>query len=139
QRKDSAVLMTVLSTIQDGWVMANRTLNLIGGRGYTGSELLALIAEHPELDLGVASSRSHAGQLLSSTCDGWPQDGRAFSSVEPENVADYPADAWVLALPNGLANRWVDAIRSRFPDTVILDLSADYRFDPSWTYGLPER
>lgn len=119
--------------------MANRTLNLIGGRGYTGSELLTLIARHPDLDLGIASSRSHAGQLLSSTCDGWPQDGRTFSSVEPESVAHYPADAWILALPNGLAGRWVEAIRSHFPDTVILDLSADYRFDPDWTYGLPER
>ncbi len=26
-----------------------------------------------------------------------------------------------------------------FPACVILDLSADYRFDPGWTYGLPER
>jgi len=116
-----------------------RSLNLIGGRGYTGSELLTLIAQHPDLDLGIASSRSHAGQTLSSTCDGWPQDGRAFSSVEPESVGEHPADAWVLALPNGLAGRWVKAIRSHFPNTVILDLSADYRFDPKWTYGMPER
>lgn len=116
-----------------------RTINLIGGRGYTGSELLTLIARHPDLTLGIASSRSHAGQALSSTCDGWPQDGRTFSSVEPENVGDYPADVWVLALPNGLASRWVEAIRAGFPETVILDLSADYRFDPDWTYGLPER
>ena len=119
--------------------MAKRTVNLIGGRGYTGSELLTLIARHPDLDLGIASSRTHAGQTLSSTCDGWPQDGRTFSSVELDTVADFPADAWVLALPNGLAGRWVEAIRLHFPDTVILDLSADYRFDSSWTYGLPER
>jgi N-acetyl-gamma-glutamyl-phosphate reductase len=33
----------------------------------------------------------------------------------------------------------VEAIRNRFPDSVILDLSADYRFDSQWTYGLPER
>lgn len=116
-----------------------RSLNLMGGRGYTGSELLTLIAQHPDLELGIASSRSHAGQSLSSTCGGWPQDGRTFSSVEPESVAEHPADAWVLALPNGLAGRWVEAIRSHFPNTVILDLSADYRFNSGWTYGLPER
>ena len=45
----------------------------------------------------------------------------------------------MLALPNGLAAGWVEHIRSAFPDTVILDLSADYRFDPGWAYGLPER
>lgn len=116
-----------------------RKINLIGGRGYTGSELLTLIAGHPDMDIGIASSRSHAGQTLSSTCDGWPQDGRMFSEVEPEEAAAHPADAWVLALPNGLAVPWVTAIRAASPDTVIIDLSADYRFDPDWTYGLPER
>jgi N-acetyl-gamma-glutamyl-phosphate reductase len=92
-----------------------RIINLVGGRGYTGSELLSLISGHPDMDLGMASSRSHAGKSLSSTCKGWPDDGRVFSQLEPEGVSAYPADAWVL------------------------DLSADYRFDPSWTYGLPER
>lgn len=117
----------------------SRTINLIGGRGYTGSELLGLIAGHPDMGLGIASSRSEAGQLLSSTCDGWPEDGKTFTRLEPTGVSSYPADAWVLALPNGLAGKWVNAILTEFPDSVILDLSADYRFDAQWTYGLPER
>ncbi len=116
-----------------------RIINLVGGRGYTGSELLGLIAAHPDMDLGMASSRSHAGQKISSTCDGWPDDGRCFTQLEPEGVSVYPADAWVLALPNGLAGAWVTAIQREYPDSVILDLSADYRFDDDWTYGLPER
>jgi len=114
-------------------------INLIGGRGYTGSELLRLIAGHPDMDLGIASSRSVAGQSICSICDGWPDDGRTFTQLEPDGVSAYPADAWVLALPNGLADKWVEQIRGEFPDSVILDLSADYRFDPQWTYGLPER
>lgn len=116
-----------------------RTVNLIGGRGYTGSELLRLIAKHPGMRLGVASSRSHAGQSISSACDSWPDDGKTFTQVDPADISSYPADAWVLALPNGLAGQWVEAIRAVFPDSVILDLSADYRFDPDWIYGLPER
>ena len=115
------------------------TINLVGGRGYTGSELLRLIAGHPGMNLGVASSRSEAGQTISSICNGWPQDGRTFTRLEPDGVSACPADAWVLALPNGLAGQWVDAIRSAYPKSVILDLSADYRFDLRWTYGLPER
>ena len=118
---------------------ASCIVNLVGGRGYTGSELLRLIAGHPDMDLGMASSRSHAGQRLSSTCDGWPDDGRVFTQLEPDGISVHPADAWVLALPNGLADKWVGHIRAGFPDAVILDLSADYRFDPQWTYGLPER
>ncbi len=125
-----------------GWVAGvtdSRTVNLVGGRGYTGSELLGLIAGHPQLELGIASSRSEAGQTLSSVCAAWPEDGRTFTQLEPEGVAAHPADAWVLALPNGLAANWVEAIRAGFPESVILDLSADYRFDTQWTYGLPER
>jgi len=118
---------------------AARIINLIGGRGYTGSELLRLIAGHPGMDLGIASSRSVAGQSICSICDGWPDDGRTFTQLEPDGVSAYPAAAWVLALPNGLADKWVEQIRGEFPNTVILDLSADYRFDPQWTYGLPER
>jgi N-acetyl-gamma-glutamyl-phosphate reductase len=116
-----------------------KTINLIGGRGYTGSELLGLIAGHPDMDLGIASSRSNAGQSIHLTCPDWPDDGKTFTRLEPEDVSAYPADAWVLALPNGLAGTWVEAIRAEFPDSVILDLSADYRFDPDWVYGLPER
>ena len=117
----------------------SRTINLIGGRGYTGSELLSLLAGHPDLKLGIASSRSEAGQLLSSTCSAWPEDGKAFTRLEPAGVSEHKADAWLLALPNGLAGKWVEAILKEFPDSVILDLSADYRFDSQWTYGLPER
>ena len=118
---------------------ARPRINLVGGRGYTGSELLSLIAAHPDMDLGMASSRSHAGQKISSSCDRWPDDGRTFTQLEPGGISDYPADAWILALPNGLAGQWVEAIVAGFPDSVILDLSADYRFDPDWTYGLAER
>lgn len=117
----------------------SRTINLVGGRGYTGSELLGLLARHPQMKLGIASSRSDAGQTLSSVCAAWPEDGRVFTQLEPDGVAAHPADAWVLALPNGAAGQWVEAILASFPDSVILDLSADYRFDSQWTYGLPER
>jgi len=116
-----------------------KLINLVGGRGYTGSELLRLLAGHPQLELGMASSRSLCGQRISQSCEGWPDDGKVFSSLEPQGVGTHPADAWVLALPNGLAAGWVEHIRNDFPDSVILDLSADYRFDPGWAYGLPER
>jgi len=115
------------------------TVNLVGGRGYTGSELLRLLAGHPRMNLGIASSRSEVGQTLSSTCSGWPEDGRTFTRLEPGEVAAYAADAWVLALPNGLASQWVEAINAAFSSSIILDLSADHRFDPQWCYGLPER
>jgi len=49
-------------------------------------------------------------------------------------------DCWVMALPNGVCAPYVDAIDASKSgqDAVIVDLSADYRFDDAWTYGLPE-
>jgi N-acetyl-gamma-glutamyl-phosphate reductase/acetylglutamate kinase len=47
-------------------------------------------------------------------------------------------DCWVMALPNGVCKPYVDAIDSVGRNSLIVDLSADYRFDANWTYGLPE-
>jgi N-acetyl-gamma-glutamyl-phosphate reductase common form len=49
------------------------------------------------------------------------------------------ADACVLALPNGRSASFVSSLDRHRPDTVIVDLSADHRFDPDWCYGQPER
>jgi N-acetyl-gamma-glutamyl-phosphate reductase/acetylglutamate kinase len=45
-----------------------------------------------------------------------------------------------MALPNGVCKPFVDAVEEgKGPqNSVIVDLSADYRFDNKWTYGLPE-
>ena len=51
---------------------------------------------------------------------------------------DKEIDVWVMALPNGVAKPWVDAINETGSESLIIDLSADYRFDPAWVYGLPE-
>ncbi len=113
-------------------------LALIGGRGYTGAELLGLLARHPRLELALASSTSQAGTPLAEACPGWPGD-ETFTALAPEDVADHAADAWVLAVPNGAASAWAEAIGAAHPAAVILDLSADHRFDRGWIYGLPER
>jgi N-acetyl-gamma-glutamyl-phosphate reductase len=62
-----------------------------------------------------------------------------FSKISPLTLEQFRADACVLALPNGFAASFVTAMDKHKPDTVIVDLSADHRFDPGWTYGQPER
>ena len=49
-----------------------KTLALVGGRGFTGSELLTLLARHPQLELALASSGSQAGTPLQAACPAWP-------------------------------------------------------------------
>ncbi len=116
----------------------NKKLALIGARGYTGSALLELLASHPQLDLVLATSESNAGRAIVEEVPAWPDTDQCFHTLEPDGVAGVTADVWVLALPNGQSTPWVEAIGQAHPDALILDLGADWRFDPDWTYGLTE-
>jgi N-acetyl-gamma-glutamyl-phosphate reductase len=113
-------------------------LALIGGRGYTGSELLRLLAGHPGLELAIATSSSRAGEHLVDLVPDWPDSDTTLESLQPEGVPTVEADVWVLALPNGQSGPWVDAIGQAHPDAVVIDLGADWRFDAHWAYGLTE-
>lgn len=113
------------------------TLGIVGARGHTGAELIKLVAAHPRLQLAFVSSRERAGQRLS---DHHPefQGQLQYENLDAAAVAAKGVDAVILALPNGLAAPFVAAIEAAKPDTVIVDLSADYRFEGRWYYGLPE-
>ncbi|KAK5308568.1 Protein arg-6, mitochondrial [Exophiala xenobiotica] len=111
---------------------------LIGARGYTGKALVELLNRHPNMDLRHVSSRELAGQKLS----GYDKREIIYENLSVEDVTkmeeDGAVDCWVMALPNGVCKPFVDAIDRVGKNSVIVDLSADYRFDSSWTYGLPE-
>lgn len=119
--------------------MSKKVIGLVGARGYTGKELLGLILRHPELELGFASSRELAGTAISEYVEGWPEDGKVFEQVEPDELARRELDLCVLALPNGIGQRFVEAIDAAKNPMKIVDLSADGRFDEAWQYGWPER
>jgi N-acetyl-gamma-glutamyl-phosphate reductase/acetylglutamate kinase len=112
---------------------------LIGARGYTGQALIELLNKHPNMDLRHVSSRELAGKKL----EGYTKRNIIYENLSAEDVKKMAdngeVDCWVMALPNGVCRPFVDAINeSENKDALIVDLSADYRFDDSWTYGLPE-
>lgn len=113
---------------------------LIGARGYTGQALINLLNAHPNMDLRHVSSRELAGQKLK----GYEKREITYENLSPEDVRrmeeNGEIDCWVMALPNGVCKPFVDAVNEgKGPqNSVIVDLSADYRFDSKWTYGLPE-
>ncbi len=115
--------------------MSKKTIALIGARGHVGHELMRLLAGHSGFDLAWATSRQKNGQRIADDIPGL--NGR-YCLPQPQHLPEYPADVYVLALPNGLAKPWVTAIEACNRKAIILDLSADYRFDPSWVYGLTE-
>jgi len=116
----------------------SRRLALVGARGYTGRELLRLLVDHPHIELALAASNAQAGQPITDEVAEWPDAAQRFIALAPEQVADQPADIWVLAVPNGHSKPWVGAIEAAWPEALIVDLGADYRFDPDWVYGLTE-
>ena len=112
---------------------------LIGARGYTGSELLPLLYHHPDCEIVSVASSSAAGEALVDHVDGMTGSSLAFSDIQPGNLQDYPADLYILALANGQAGDYVAAIDANYPESCVIDLSADYRFDSDWVYGQAER
>lgn len=114
-----------------------KSVGIIGARGYTGAELIRLIAAHPELELAFVSSRELEGQRVADSVPGNPGDLR-YVNLDATATAQQDVNAVVLALPNGKAAPYVAAIDVAAPSRIVVDLSADYRFDRQWYYGLPE-
>jgi N-acetyl-gamma-glutamyl-phosphate reductase/acetylglutamate kinase len=119
-----------------------KRVGLIGARGYTGQALTTLFSGHPHLSLSHVSSRQLAGYSL----EGYSKSAVTYSNLSTEDVKktekNGEVDAWVMALPNGVGKPFVDAIDEGASErngekSVVVDLSADYRFESGWTYGLP--
>jgi N-acetyl-gamma-glutamyl-phosphate reductase / acetylglutamate kinase len=120
-----------------------KRLALIGARGFTGQTLTSMLSNHPHIELTHVSSR----QLEGFSLDEYTKANLKYSNLSVEDVErmekDGEVDAWVMALPNGVCKPFVDAIdkgsnaRQDGEKSAIVDLSADYRFEEGWTYGLP--
>ena len=102
---------------------------VVGARGHTGSELLRLLADHPSFDPVFAGSRDVAGEPVPGV------DGLVFEAIRTDELAEREVAAVFLALPDGISEPYVESVPY---ETVIIDISADHRFDAAWEYGLPE-
>jgi N-acetyl-gamma-glutamyl-phosphate reductase len=111
---------------------------IVGGTGYTGVELLRLLALHPKVTITCVTSRGDAGKPVSEI---YP-NLRGFvknTFVEPttKNLGD--CDVVFFATPNGTAMRMAPDLLAR--GIKVIDLAADFRLkDPAvWAhwYGEP--
>ena len=133
-------------------------VGVVGASGYTGVELLRLLAAHPEFDLVIATADSNAGTLAAQLA---PSLSVAFPDLQlaPFDVAAIRAaalDVVFLGLPHqaalGVVPQLIDHVGC------VVDLSAAFRLNdpaayPRWygfthdqpellrraVYGLPER
>lgn len=112
-------------------------VGIVGGTGYTGVELLRLLAQHPDVRLEAITSRKEAGMAVS---DMFPNlRGRVDLKFEdPAHAPLAKCDVVFFATPNGVAmqqaRELVDA------GVRVIDLAADFRIKdvPLWEkwYGM---
>jgi N-acetyl-gamma-glutamyl-phosphate reductase len=111
---------------------------IVGGTGYTGVELLRLLAGHPEVELSVITSRSEAGREVA---DLFP-NLRGYLDIrftEPDIESLAGCDAVFFATPNGTAMTMAPKLIEA--GVRIVDLAADFRLKrvAEWEdwYGIP--
>jgi N-acetyl-gamma-glutamyl-phosphate reductase len=116
-------------------------VSVLGATGYTGRELLALLARHPHAALTHATTTTRAGMSLAEVHPSLRGvlDGR----LEAFDAAAVAADSQVVfsCLPHKESMHAVNALLEANPRLKVVDLSGDFRFhsaaDYEATYGVP--
>ncbi len=99
-------------------------VGIVGATGYTGVELLRLLATHPEVSLQVITSRSEAGLAVSDLFPNLRNHiDLSFSEPDVEQLA--ACDVVFFATPHCVAMAMVPELIAR--GTRVIDLSADFR------------
>ncbi|MDD5036700.1 MAG: N-acetyl-gamma-glutamyl-phosphate reductase [Methylococcaceae bacterium] len=111
---------------------------IVGGTGYTGVELLRILALHPEIEIKTVTSRADAGKRVDES---YPNLRGCVDALftEPSVETLAGCDVVFFATPNGTSMRMADSLLAR--GVRIIDLAADFRLqDPAeWEqwYGEP--
>lgn len=99
-------------------------VGIVGGTGYTGVELLRILATHPGVELAVITSRKESGMPVA---DMFPSLRRRVSLkfTEPSATALEKCDVVFFATPNGVAMGETPALIKA--GVRVIDLAADFR------------
>lgn len=99
-------------------------IGIVGATGYTGVELLRLLAGHPNAEIKAVTSRSEAGIALA---DYFPSLRGFYDLVfqTPDEAGLENCDLVFFATPNGVAMKEAPALLEK--GVRVIDLSADFR------------
>ncbi len=106
-------------------------VGVMGAAGYTGLELMRLLAGHPRVRLVAASSRQYQGYKVAEvfpSLRGWVE----LSFCSPEELLSTPMELLFTATPHGVAMDLAPDLLRR--GVKLVDLSADFRFRSAETY-----
>ncbi|WP_346858695.1 N-acetyl-gamma-glutamyl-phosphate reductase [uncultured Draconibacterium sp.] len=112
-------------------------VGIIGGAGYTAGELLRILLNHPEAEIGFVQSTSNAGNLISDVhIDLLGESDLTFTDQMPFNEVD------VIFLCMGHGKSLEFMAENKLPESLkVIDLSHDFRLKREgndFIYGLPE-
>jgi N-acetyl-gamma-glutamyl-phosphate reductase len=106
-------------------------IGIVGGTGYTGVELLRILATHPEADIVAITSRKEAGMPVSTM---YPSlRGRVdlhFTTPEESNLSN--CDVVFFATPHGVAMAQAPELLEA--GVKIIDLAADFRLQDTTVF-----
>ncbi len=105
------------------------SVNIVGGSGYVGGELLRVLLTHPQVEIQQVTSQQHAGKFVHSlhpNLRGWTK--LKFTPLEKLGTSD----VLFLSLPHGSSASQFDQFVDK-ADTII-DMSADFRLRDAETY-----
>lgn len=110
---------------------------IVGGTGYTGVELLRILALHSEVEVAVVTSRADAGTRVDAVYPSLRGHIDAtFTAPELDTLAS--CDVVFFATPNGTAMLMAEQLLAR--GVKVIDLSADFRLKDAaeWShwYGM---
>ncbi|QEP44086.1 N-acetyl-gamma-glutamyl-phosphate reductase [Ectothiorhodospiraceae bacterium BW-2] len=97
---------------------------IVGGTGYAGVELLRLLAQHPQVELEVITSRSEAGMRVDELFPNL-RNSVDLKFTEPDTARLGQCDVVFFATPNGIAMQMARQLLQQ--GTRIIDLAADFR------------
>ncbi|WP_158058608.1 N-acetyl-gamma-glutamyl-phosphate reductase [Halorussus halophilus] len=118
----------VASADEAGTDAESVTATVVGASGFTGGELLRILAGHPNFDLAEATSREYAGKSVGSVHPNLR--GTDLRFTEP---GDYESvDVLFAATPHGVSMEYIEEFEEA-AETVV-DLSADFRLETEAQY-----
>jgi N-acetyl-gamma-glutamyl-phosphate reductase len=104
------------------------SVGILGASGYTGSELVRLLLNHPRVSLKVLTADRKAGQTMASVFPQFaPFDLPALVSIDAVDWASAGLDVVFCALPHGTTQQVIAKLLAATPATKVVDLSADFR------------
>jgi len=112
-------------------------VGIIGGAGYTAGELIRLLVNHPQVEIGFVHSTSNAGNRISDVHEGLiGETDMLFSDM----LSFAGIDALFLCSAHGDSRKFMET-HSLPKSLKIIDLSTDFRHKNTaggFVYGLPE-